>query len=87
MIGGLHCGSLENLTVFQAICILSWVSLNKGIRDAGSTAEFKILFEILKFKNLEIRKFENLKIFGTFGKFRKKIKIWKISIFLKILKI
>ena len=27
-----------------------------GIRDAGSTAVFKILFEILKFKKLEIRK-------------------------------
>ena len=27
---------------------------NKGIRDAGSTADFKILFEILKFKNFEI---------------------------------
>ena len=26
----------------------------KGIRDAGSTADFRILFEILKFKNLKI---------------------------------
>ena len=26
----------------------------KGIRDAGSTADFRILFEVLKFKNLEI---------------------------------
>ena len=29
----------------------------KGIRDAGSTADYEILFEILKFKKLEIRKF------------------------------
>ena len=41
----------------------------KGIRDAGSTADFRIRFEMLKFKNLEIRKFENLEKFGTFGKF------------------
>ena len=40
---------------------------NKGIRDAGSTADFRILFEILKFEN-----WENL---GTFGKFWK---IWNI---------
>ena len=26
----------------------------KGIRDAGSIADFRILFEVLKFKNLEI---------------------------------
>ena len=26
----------------------------KGIRDAGSTADFRILFKVLKFKNLEI---------------------------------
>ena len=41
---------------------------NKGIRDAGSTADFRILFEILKFKNLEIRKFESLEKFGRFLK-------------------
>ena len=27
---------------------------NKGIRDAGSTADFRILFEILELKKLEI---------------------------------
>ena len=27
---------------------------NKGIRDAGSTADFRILLKILKFKKLEI---------------------------------
>ena len=26
----------------------------KGFRDAGSTADFRILFEVLKFKKLEI---------------------------------
>ena len=26
----------------------------KGIRDAGSTADFRILFKILKFENLKI---------------------------------
>ena len=30
------------------------VKNNKGIRDAGSTADFRILFEILKSKNLKI---------------------------------
>ena len=39
----------------------------KGIRDAGSTADFRILFEVLKFENLEI--FENLENFGKFVKF------------------
>ena len=54
---------------------------NKGIRDAGSTADFRILFEILKFKNLKIWKMwkilEHLKKFRTFGKFWKVFKIWK----------
>ena len=30
------------------------IDIIKGIRDAGSTAEFRILFEILKFRNLKI---------------------------------
>ena len=48
----------------------------KGIRDAGSTAEFRILFEILKFKNLKIWKIlEHLKKIRTFGKFEF---FWKI---------
>ena len=34
------------------------LKLIKGIRDAGSTADFRILFEILKFGK-----------FGKFGKF------------------
>ena len=51
---------------------------NKGIRDAGSTADFSILFEILRFGNFE--NFENLENFRTFGKFKN---IWKIWIFLK----
>ena len=38
------------------LCLL-YLSTNKGIRDAGSTADFRILFEILKFKNLKIWKF------------------------------
>ena len=32
---------------------VSIVEQIKGIRDAGSTADFRILFEILKFKNLK----------------------------------
>ena len=60
---------------------------NKGIRDAGSTADFRILFEILKFKNLEIWKIwkilEHLEKFRTFGKFEKVFEILKISIFLE----
>ena len=53
---------------------------NKGIRDAGSTADFRILFEILKFKHLKIWKiWEHLENFRTFGKFGKVLKIWKIS--------
>ena len=51
------------------------VQCNKGIRDAGSTADLRILFEILKLKNLEICKIsknlEHLKNFRTFGKFEK----------------
>ena len=43
----------------------------KCIRDAGSTADFRILFEIQTFENLEI-----LENFGTFGKFQN---IWKIG--------
>ena len=56
---------------------------NKGIRDAGSTADFGILFEILKFKKLKIRKFgkfwniwkilENLENLENFGKFWKNL--------------
>ena len=41
---------------------------NKGIRDAGSTADFRILFEILKFKIWKFENFENFKTFGKFGK-------------------
>ena len=45
----------------QIYSVETWANLadsgNKGIRDAGSTADFRILFEILKFKNLEILKF------------------------------
>ena len=50
---------------------------NKGIRGAGSTADFGILFETLKFEKLEIRKF------GKFGKFWN---IWKILKYLENLK-
>ena len=46
------------------------VLFNKGIRDAGSTVDFRILFEILRFGN-----FDNLEKFGKFGKFWT---IWKI---------
>ena len=42
---------------------------NKCIRDAGSTADFRILLKILKFKNLEIWKI---------WKFWKFWNIWKI---------
>ena len=48
---------------------------NKGIRDAGSTADYRILFEIKKIGNLKIWKiqkilehFENFRTFGKFGK-------------------
>ena len=42
-------------------------SFNKGIRDAGSTADFRILFEILKLNFFEIWKnFGPLETFGTF---------------------
>ena len=54
---------------------------NKGIRDAGSTADYRILFEILKFWDLEILKtlkiwkilehLENLRTYGKFGFFFK----------------
>ena len=36
---------------------------NKGIRDTGSTADFRILFEILKSKNLKIKIFGKFEIF------------------------
>ena len=35
-------------------CGLKLLQKIKGIRDAGSTADFRILFEVSKFKNLEI---------------------------------
>ena len=47
--------------IFTTLKILSEI---KGIRDAGSIADFRILFEILKFRNLK-----------TFGKFQKVFKI------------
>ena len=40
---------------------IAGVVKNKGIRDAGSTADFRILFVILKFEN-----FKKLENFGTF---------------------
>ena len=58
----------------QHLCELPGVRkvCNKGIRDAGSTADFRILFEVFKFKNLEIWKIwkilEHLENFRTFGK-------------------
>ena len=58
---------------------------NKGIRDARSTADFRILFEILKIKNLE-----NLEKFLKFRKFRIFLEnsgnLEKIEIFWKFLK-
>ena len=47
----------------------------KGIRDAGSTADFRILFENLKLKKLKIW---NLKKLENFGSFKKIKTIWKI---------
>ena len=52
---------------------------NKGIRDTGSTADFRILFEILKFKNsnnlenvgIFKKKLEYLENFEKFLKFGK----------------
>ena len=41
----------ENLVNFEFYVKFHQI---KGIRDAGSTADFRILFEVLKFKNLEI---------------------------------
>ena len=41
---------------------------NKGIRDAGSTADFRILFEIWKLKNLENLEYLEKKL--KFGKFQ-----------------
>ena len=69
MLVGFHCHEvLVSLTI-------------KGIRDAGSTADFRILFEILKFKNLKTLKIwkilehliflehlENFEKFLRFGK-------------------
>ena len=53
----------------------------KGIRDAGSTADFRILFEISKFENLKNLKIwkilKHLENFRTFEKFGKVFKIWK----------
>jgi len=44
----------------------------KGIRDAGSTADFRILFEILKLENLKnLKIFEHSENFRTLGKFGK----------------
>ena len=40
------------------IIVTIMMMIIKGIRDAGSTADFRILFEILKFETL---KFKNLK--------------------------
>ena len=52
---------------------------NKGIRDAGSTADFRILFEILKIWKI----LEHLENFRTFRKFGKVSRIWKTSIFFR----
>ena len=38
----------------------------KGIRDAGSTADFRILFEVFKIKILKFENFEHLENFGIF---------------------
>ena len=41
--------------VFTTFLICAFLLITiKGIRDGGSTADFRILFEILKFKNFEI---------------------------------
>ena len=43
------------LTLLEMINeIMTMTNEIKGIRDAGSTADFRICFEILKFKNLKI---------------------------------
>ena len=48
--------------------IIGTIVINKGIRDAGSTADFRILFEI--FESLEIFDFfETFKIFEFFDFF------------------
>ena len=64
-ISGKFASTKESQIPCQISIIYDIVNVNKGIRDAGSTADFRILFEILKIK---IWKFENLENFGTFGK-------------------
>ena len=63
---------IENYLVFRKKYIRPLYKI-KGIRDAGSTADFRILFEVLKFGNLKILKIwkilEHSKKFRTFGKF------------------
>ena len=57
---------------YAKICYSFQIMLTriKGIRDAGSTADFRILFEALKLKkNWKVENLENLENFGTFGKF------------------
>ena len=58
----LSCARMQvpNQAVLQVLCLHLFIvdtllgAKNKGIRDAGSTADFRILFEILKFENLKI---------------------------------
>ena len=61
----LNCNSLDAFTQFDGKGCKSerplFMCVIKGIRDAGSTADFRIRFEILKFENLE--NFGTFKIF------------------------
>ena len=60
---GIHCGAAHMIRNFY----IPFLSTIKGIRDAGSTADFRILFEI--FEILEILDFLKLLNFLNFLKF------------------